>query len=357
MRLSTFAPLFLNNRLTEITLYTTGKCNFSCAHCFVARRLNKKYDELTLDELKKIGSFVPALQRISLSGGEPFLRKDIKEMAVLFSNSWRAEHVVIPTNGHFTKNITETIEHFGKNGKGRLRILFSLTGIGKEMEAFVRVPGSFERWKQSLASAKDAAKDCPNVELGVLSSYHEQNQDRFFELMDFVMNECGIEDFSFALVRPHKRYRPTLNLDRFEYYKKRNKQPAFTRAYRELYREMLLSYYRNPRMIVPCQSGKMRIVISPEGDVYPCETLGFPADHPEPWHIGNLRESGYNLSNLMRSSRAQTLHRKIVRDKCHCHDGCDLSLSLLASTPFKLKIFFRGMKYLMMPSPGRGASG
>jgi len=65
--------------VSRIHLDITGKCNFFCKHCHMADFYNheKTYKDLIriLNELKR-----NKIKRIALSGGEPFLRKDIFEI-------------------------------------------------------------------------------------------------------------------------------------------------------------------------------------------------------------------------------------------------------------------------------------
>src|SRR5437867_3481894 len=89
-------PLIFKNRLTELTLFITTTCNMKCKHCFVIDELNKKTDLLTVDEVKKMGKHITYMQRVHISGGEPFTRKDLPEVIVTISNEWNAGVVCVP---------------------------------------------------------------------------------------------------------------------------------------------------------------------------------------------------------------------------------------------------------------------
>jgi len=348
-------PLILKNRLTEMTYYVTNLCNFACKHCFVNHELNKKLNQLSIDEIRKTGQHLPAMQRISISGGEPFIRKDIAELFVTLSNEWNAGVITVPTNGYYGDRIIQTIQEFGKNCNKNLRILFSLNSpYEKDFDEFTQTKGTFQKWKNNVSSARKIAQKYSNIKIGVLSSFNDFNQNIFEDLMNFVINDIGIDDFSFGLVRMHGDYHPKLNLEKYEKtikdYSKKNKDNYLLKAYRELYRENLVSYYKNPRMIVPCYSGKSRVVLSPDGNVYPCETLGYPSGiNKAEWLIGNIRDYNYDITALLKSSKADELHQKIKQTRCHCQDGCDLSLNLMLNHRFKIQVIKRAIRMQMHP--------
>jgi radical SAM protein with 4Fe4S-binding SPASM domain len=357
-------PALLSGKhVIEMTFYVTDSCNFACKHCFVIDELNKKMKHLTVDEIRSIGPSVAPLQRVSISGGEPFIRKDIADVFLAISETWDADIITTPSNGFYVKSIAETLRRFGEEGKNRLRVMLSLnTHIEADYLSFINVPAkqAFTRWKESLEAARAATKRYPNLSMGVLTSYNIWNQEIFEDLVDFVLNELKVEDFSFGLVRDGEKD-GALNLERFksiakQYYEERNKDGAFLSAYREVLREYMISYYQQPRMMTPCVSGKMRITMAPNGDVYPCETLGYPAKGRDAWLIGNIRDYGYDMRALMGSERALALHKQIVDTQCHCQDGCDMSVSLMMNNKFRAQVAMRAASKIISRPAARSVS-
>jgi molybdenum cofactor biosynthesis enzyme MoaA len=195
----------IKNRLTELTYFTTNLCNLRCKHCFVTEELNSKHEELlTISEIVKMGKYIPHMQRVHLGGGEPFMRDDISDLAVYLSNTWKTGVICIPTNGWFGENIIKTIEKFGEQGYGNLRLHFSINSPDpKDMDNFAQVTNTFKNWRKNIQLAKEVSKKYDNITLVALSTFNEFNQDSFIELIDFVMDEVGVDDFSFQLVRYH----------------------------------------------------------------------------------------------------------------------------------------------------------
>ena len=70
-------------RLFSVTLAVTNRCMYHCWHCYNAGRSQK---DLSLTELKKVVSSLQALGavHVTLTGGEPLIRKDLEEIARAF---------------------------------------------------------------------------------------------------------------------------------------------------------------------------------------------------------------------------------------------------------------------------------
>lgn len=66
----------------EISIEITNKCNLNCKHCCIDA--NSRTDEMSTDEIyrsiRKIAKWNP--DNVSISGGEPLVRRDIKEILI-----------------------------------------------------------------------------------------------------------------------------------------------------------------------------------------------------------------------------------------------------------------------------------
>jgi len=347
------APLLFKNRITELTYFVTNKCNFRCKHCFMTDRQDETFNELTADEIVKMGEFIPSMQRVHLGGGEPFLRKDISDIAVAVANKWNTAVICIPTNGWFEDAIAATVKTFGGNSSKQLRLHYSINALGAGMDEFTGANGSFERLQSSILATKKLTDLYKNITLTALSTFNDYNQDDFRELIEFAVTIIGVDDVSIQLARSHKGYHPELKIKEFEKilnseFEGMTHHPPILKTYRRLVREATADYERNPRMIVPCLAGRTRAVMSPDGNIYPCEYLGYPnGPKPEEWLLGNIREYGYDINKLLKSSSAGTIIKRIRDNKCHCSHGIDLSMNLLCTYRFKLKVIFKTLGNLL----------
>lgn len=338
-------PLIFEHRLTELTYFVTDICNMKCRHCFVHEALNNRQSHLALDDISRMAKHIPAMQRVHLGGGEPFTRSDIAELAVRVSNEWKAGVVCVPTNGWFTDRILGFVEHFGAHGKGNLRLHFSINSPDPtEMDHFTQLKGSLDRWRRSIDQALVLARRFPQITIVALATFNEYNQYDFEKLIDFVHEDVGVDDFSFHLSRTHEGYAPPLDMARFRaanayYFRKYNRQNPLLASFREQIRVRASEYYDRPEFSERCTSGKIRVVMSPAGDVYPCEKLGYPnLEKMDAWKMGNIRDFDHDINALLRSTEARALYGRICDSKCHCDHNIDHALGLMSRQWFRQRI-------------------
>src|SRR5947207_15758600 len=76
----------------------TYHCNSFCRSCFNWEQLRKdKEHELSLDELKQTFSSLGDLLFVVMSGGEPFLRRDLPEVCEALATTNNVKQITIPT--------------------------------------------------------------------------------------------------------------------------------------------------------------------------------------------------------------------------------------------------------------------
>ena len=73
-----------NRKINYLRLAVTDRCNLRCNYCMPAEGINfaKKEHLLTTDELKAVAEILVGMgiDKIRLTGGEPFVRKDVMEL-------------------------------------------------------------------------------------------------------------------------------------------------------------------------------------------------------------------------------------------------------------------------------------
>lgn len=347
-------PLIFHNHLAEMTYFVTSKCNYRCQHCFMLNKLNKRENELSVNEIKKMSRHIRPLQRVHIGGGEPFLRKDISEIIQTISQNWESEVICLPTNGSIQDNLLNTVKDFAQKCTRQLRLHFSLNTLDEDFKKFTCSNDSFQDWKQTFKMAKSLTENVPNITLLALLTYNDFNQAYFDSLLDFVTTKLCPDDVSLGLVRSHKRYNPTLDIEGYtriveHFFSNSSKQNALLKAYRSSIRNYMAEYYSTGKSAIKCYSGKMRVVMSPEGNIYPCETSGYPEnENPTEWLMGNIRDFDYNIQALLKSCDATAIRKSIEDRRCHCSQGIDMSLSLLCNNFFKAEVLLKSIKTLFV---------
>jgi len=129
----------------EIHWEVTNRCNLRCLHCLPASG-EPRPNELTTDEaLAAIRRFADdGVQRVYLTGGEPFMRPDIREL--LLAMSQRGLKIEIITNGlALTGRDYDLVQALG------VRFGISLDGADAATNDAIRGRGTFDRTVQTLA--------------------------------------------------------------------------------------------------------------------------------------------------------------------------------------------------------------
>ncbi len=136
--------------LVSITLEITARCNNDCLHCYINLPANHKEAqaaELTIEEIDRIANESMELGALwcLISGGEPLLREDFKEIYLLLKRKGLLISV-------FTNAATITQEHIDLFKKYPPRdIEVSVYGVSEETyEKVTRKPGSFKRFMKGL---------------------------------------------------------------------------------------------------------------------------------------------------------------------------------------------------------------
>ena len=145
--------------LGPIQIEITGRCNMDCKHCRASEMLKK---DMPVPEILKILKFArmysPSYKEVTISGGEPLLHRDFREVMKLIRNNG-ADFVTITTNGSL---ITEDLlDYFQSLKFERLTLSVSVDSILPEVhDSFRNYTGAFEKAVTALrmiAKRNDAA--------------------------------------------------------------------------------------------------------------------------------------------------------------------------------------------------------
>lgn len=116
-----------------IQLPITFLCNFDCIMCGMNHMSGRK--EINHLQLKEVleNELFQEVEAVGVNGGEPFLKKDIREcFEVMLETLPHLKVFNIISNGYFTENILETLEDIKKSCKKKqvkLNLSLSIDGI------------------------------------------------------------------------------------------------------------------------------------------------------------------------------------------------------------------------------------
>lgn len=336
--------LFVKNFPVEATLFVTNKCNAACSYCFYSHKLNKPNEELSLPEIGKLFSSFGPLLRVLISGGEPFLRDDLPQIVREICLHSNPRHITIPTNGIMTEKIVSSTEEIlSWSADATINIGISLSGLGLDRDLLMGIHGSFDKALDTYYALKELKLRFPRLIVGVIITHTSSNQRQLDKIYEFAKKELEADNIALSLVRNTPS--PQEEIVDISIYKLladkiigdglRGRFP-FWRIFlsrRNLVYDYVARLYEGEKHILTCYSGKLRLVISPEGDVYPCETLMLRGEG-ERFKLGNLRLHGCDIAKICNSEKGKEVCKYIEERRCSCRHECDLFTNIAFNPRF-----------------------
>jgi len=296
--------------------HITERCNWSCRHCY---QNGNRADDLPVGKLMEIcDRMEEAVNKwgktgtVSLTGGEPFLRKE--ELHTLMSRldgSDSFAYYDILTNGSM---IGEKESEDLSTHKKLRRVQVSLEGATAESNDAVRGKGSFKVVSNAIRNLR-----AQNIEVSVMMTITRNNRDEIPALVE-ILGTMGVQALALERLVPEGNGIGMKDLvlsshelhDLYEkiYKMAINDSPVRILLYRPIFN---LVGCDDPTVGALCSAGNNALTIMPDGTVYPCRRLPIP--------IGNVLTDG--LYKIWYGSDVLWTLRDPKNLKGKCHD-CEL---------------------------------
>ncbi|MFW5886589.1 MAG: radical SAM protein, partial [Bacteroidota bacterium] len=154
----------LKKKPYKLNFLITMRCNSKCKHCRIWK-LDRTENELTTEEIRKIFKNLPEnIFWVSLSGGEPFIREDLKDIIIAAKDEIQNLKILnIPTNGLCQKQIIDTIKVLKNIPKVRFLIVFSIEGPEKINDKIRGISGAYNKTLETYYKARKTANKAKNI--------------------------------------------------------------------------------------------------------------------------------------------------------------------------------------------------
>lgn len=332
-----------------ITYIVTYRCNSHCNMCgnwkIYKENPAKVHEELTAKEIKKIFCNISQPVNLTLTGGEPFLRKDLYEISKNFQELYPGLYSYgFPTNGLLTQHIIKESEKIWGLGFKNFRVSVSIDGPRVINDRIRGVKNSFKKSIDTYLRLKEFSKNRKDFAVGLnwtitpdnngcIESFCQEIKDSFgVRVIDDLILSVSQLGFAFS----NTNYSFNINREKakadINYLLNNAKYPGLYGKLKKEFVRLCKNYLDNPRkMVIPCNSGSASCTIDPYGYLYPCTV----------WNrkIGSLKDTKFNV--LWRSDQAKKIRNLIREERCpNCFSGCESTTSLLSSLPtFWWKLF------------------
>ena len=321
----------------NLTLSVTNMCNSRCQSCDIWKiypaEKERLAEELNIEEIEKIFRSVGEVYFFNISGGEPFLRKDLIDIVRLACIHLKPSVVHIPTNALSPQKIAAITEEMLIGMRTwspgtKLTLKPSFDGVG-EFHDWVRgIPGNYAKLVHTLGLLRELRQKYDHLRVGVGTVISTMNLERLPEIIeeaskfgvDTYISEVAEErremrNVGTGITPDHEAYRRGISAFREETERRLEDATGLellTQAMRHHYYEITTEWLKERKQVIPCYAGISNAHISAYGELWPCAIL---ADSKS---LGNLKQHGYDFWSVWHSRQAQTVRAGIKRGECDC---------------------------------------
>lgn len=347
--LSLVANIHLTRRNpVSLIHFVTNRCNARCSFCFIDFDNPETFrGEMSLSEIDRLTRTVgPHLQNINLTGGEPFARKDLLDIARSWFGNTSIRSMFITSNGSLTDRMVAFTRALLKEFPGR-KIAFSLSidAFAEQHDEIRKVKGLFGKAMASYHALRELS---PDVMVNLAITVSHENYAIVDSLYDALVGQYGVRAVTCTLVREEGVYRipiehkreiltaydslsrriaDDLRTGRLEGYDSDSLQGRLMNKKNVIVNRVLRETYLEPRYISPCHAGSLFGIINADGMVRPCEILDRT--------LGNLRDYDMDFLRLWHDRPTIEAKHWILDSHCHCTYECAWSFNVLGNLRYQ----------------------
>lgn len=287
----------------EVCIILTYRCNAKCNMCDVWHHPSKPGDEITLEDIEKIPS---GLRFINITGGEPFVRRDIEKIIEVIRP--KTDRIVISNNGFFTKRIVDLCVKYPDIG-----IRISTEGLQKTNDEIRKIPGGFDRTLRTLLTLRRMGiKD-----IGFGMTVQDMNCKDLLPLYE-LSDALGYEFATATLHNSHYFHKLDNRIDDKEMVcgeflkliTELFKSKSIKKWFRAYFNYGLMNYIYGGKRFLPCEMGTESCFIDPSGDVLACNGMN------EKIPMGNIKEKSFD--EIWSSEQAEKVRRLVKTCEKQC---------------------------------------
>ena len=347
-----FSPAFLNILVTSV-------CDMRCTHCFFTEELDdgpRKKLQMSTREIERISETLGGnLGVLVLAGGEPFIRKDLPEIARAFYANNNLESLYVTSNGQIQQRIFPDVARILEEcPKLNVTLALGIDGLKEQHDEIRQKPGSWEIVIDTARRLQAMKREYPRLDVQSCTCFMNSNQDTIFEWYDFLKFQLKPDKINVNYIRPPAANPKELQIDSARYASLAARidedsrrgaiknhyagEIGFFKAALDVYMHGLIARTQETQQAqLTCYAGTAGGVIYDEGTVSSCEILG---------PVGNLRGYDWNFQKLWFSSAMQSRREKVA-DGCFCTHESNCYYPSLPLNPghlVQIKLLEREMK-------------
>ena len=312
-------------------VYVDGRCNMHCSFCIYAAMDARNSSNIMPSDWGHAFKRAKSLLHLTITGGEPFLRKDLVEIISEIINKSGVPRVSIKSNGFYLKRIKEYIPELIKRHKNtEFTLSISLDGP-KEIHDKVReFKGAYDKVVETINAMEKYRKE-KNFFLRLASVLTAETK----EFLPGLLNQTDKWPIDFHEVILVRDIPDEEQIKLKEIYRElsENQQKKSSSGWRKsfngkifdkLYKETIkrLDRVKNHS---PCVAGSRFVEIFPDGVVRGCEVEKL-------WDISTIGkvEKSKDIVDILNSKKAKDFSK--IAKNCSCTFECANAISTVYDT-------------------------
>ena len=312
-------------------VYVDGRCNMHCSFCCYAAMDARNSSNIMPKDWGNTFKRAKSLLHLTITGGEPFLRKDLTEIISEIINNSGVPRVSIKSNGFYLKRIKEYIPKLIERHKNtEFTLSISLDGPKDIHDKVREFKGAYDKVVETVHTMESYRKE-KNFFLRLASVLTTETKDFLPELLNQT-DKWPIDFHEVILVRDipddeqlklKEIYRELSESQQKK--SSKNWRKSFNgKIFDKLYKETIkrLDKHKNHS---PCVAGSRFVEIFPDGVVRGCEVEKL-------WDISTIGkvEQTKDIVDILNSKKAKDFS-KIAKD-CSCTFECANAISTVYDT-------------------------
>ncbi|MEJ2211428.1 MAG: radical SAM protein [Anaerolineae bacterium] len=287
---------------TSAVVAVTLNCNARCLMCDIWKEPSE--GEMQPAEYLRLPA---SLREINLTGGEPFLRRDLPEVVAAMRQACPRARLVI-------SSYVRLVDRMGQTAPLVLRpasawgVQVSIDGLEETHDRLRGVPGAFARALRSLEGLREAGVQDLGIGMTLLAANVAQVGQvyRLAEALGVEFSVTLVSDSPIYFGAGKARLRPEVGnelsrqLHRLAWNEYRHSRPKHW--FRAWFEERLADYARHGQRPLACDAGRGFFYLDPEGSVFCCHLL--------PHRLGSLREQDW--ASLWPAAEAERARRAVA---------------------------------------------
>jgi MoaA/NifB/PqqE/SkfB family radical SAM enzyme len=324
--------------------------------------MEKKAEDLSFDEIKKLSESAGNFKRLWLSGGEPTLREDLPEIVEMFYKNNHITDLNFPTNGIKTERVIEWVSRLRKSCPDcNITVSISLDGFGQTHDT-QRGVASFYTAAETLKKLDEHFRDDGHILKNIATVVTRYNVEEILDFVSWVYGRFNVSTHTIEAARGTTREDGVKTLTEKTLMDIQDKIAPYYLLYakrigegmnfigrgltkffyvglmRAMYNLRAKNLERPSCWNMDCTAGETTLVIDYDGRFRSCE-LRPP--------IGNVKDYNYDVKAIMSGDAMRKEIDAIgygYKANCWCTHGCWIMASLTFNPGKMLSMLMKANK-------------